>query len=87
MKLPIEFEYAYCNDAGIATYSDCKQSCEDMNTGGVTGWSLATIPTQMHNNQVSVDFTTHVQYLPYRCPQLISLSRGTIIVGYRTSDR
>lgn len=32
-------------------------------------------------------FTTSMQYLPYNCPQIISLLRATIIVCYRATDR
>merc|ERR1711937_1129553 len=47
-----EVEYAYCNDARLATRDVCKASCEAMDRPGSTGWTLASIPTVQHNNEL-----------------------------------
>ena len=55
-----DVEYEYCNDGKVATYEECRASCQDMDTTGKTGWDLATIPTQMHNqiimDKLAVDY-------------------------------
>ncbi|XP_063688008.1 uncharacterized protein LOC134821236 [Bolinopsis microptera] len=55
-----DVEYEYCNDGKVATYEQCKASCQDMDTNGKTGWDLATIPTKMHNqiimDKLAVDY-------------------------------
>jgi len=47
---PVEIEYAWCNEQKLATRAECKQSCDSMDTETETGWTLAIIPTKMHNN-------------------------------------
>ncbi|KAL5254163.1 hypothetical protein ACHWQZ_G013812 [Mnemiopsis leidyi] len=47
-----DIEYRFCNDSKVATRADCQRSCHEMNNKGETGWTLATIPTRMHNNQL-----------------------------------
>ena len=47
-----DMEYEFCNEAKLATRSDCQKSCLDMNKKGESGWNLATIPTRKHNDEV-----------------------------------
>jgi hypothetical protein len=47
-----DFEYEYCNGGRVATYEECKTSCQAMNTKKKSGWNLATIPTKYHNQLV-----------------------------------
>ncbi|KAL5262100.1 hypothetical protein ACHWQZ_G007710 [Mnemiopsis leidyi] len=55
-----ELEYEYCNGGGDATYEACRASCQAMNTENESGWDLAIIPTEYHNEQImekiAVDF-------------------------------
>ena len=56
----LELEYEYCNGGGDATYEACRASCQAMNTENESGWDLAIIPTEYHNEQImekiAVDF-------------------------------
>mgnify|MGYP001094180849 CR=1 FL=1 len=45
-----DLEYAYCNEGHPTTYQQCRDSCQAMNTRHKSGWDLATIPTEYHNN-------------------------------------
>ena len=47
-----EMQYKFCSKAKLVKRSACKKSCEAMNKVGQTGWSLAIIPTEMHNNEL-----------------------------------
>ena len=44
----------------MVNYPTCKASCEAMNSATETGWTLATIPTEYHNQllfeKISADF-------------------------------
>ena len=50
--LSTEMQYAWCGGKKPVTRADCKASCAAMNTDTETGWTLACIPTKMHNEQV-----------------------------------
>jgi len=45
-----DLKYAYCNEGHPTTYQQCKDSCQAMDTKHKSGWDLATIPTEYHNN-------------------------------------
>ena len=66
-----ELEYEYCNGGDAATYGACRASCQAMNTADKSGWDLAIIPTQYHNEvimqKLAVDYpleesTTRLNY-------------------------
>jgi len=44
-----ELQYEWCNDKKLSTRAQCTESCEAMNTGTESGWTLAVIPTKYHN--------------------------------------
>ena len=54
--LSSDLEYKFCYEEKKATYSQCKDSCEAMNTADKTGWSLATVPTWGYNQKVVAVF-------------------------------
>ena len=56
-KFPTELEYEYCNNGHPSTYEDCRSSCQAMDTKHKTGWDLAVIPTEYHN-QLIIDRLT-----------------------------
>ena len=57
IQLYLELEYDWCNDKKMSLYTECLDACAAKNTGGQTGWTLAVIPTIMHNQKV-VDLIT-----------------------------
>lgn len=66
-----ELEYEYCNGGDAATYEVCRASCQAMNTDEKSGWDLAIIPTEYHNEvimqKLAVDYpleesTTRLNY-------------------------
>ena len=46
-------EYEFCSNKKLVKYQDCKASCEEMNTDSESGWTLAVIPSEYHNNKVN----------------------------------